>query len=540
MDRRTTPLIWASETTLTRHQMLQGAAGLAVGLMAEGLVKDSVAATAAQSRRPNIVVIYTDDHNFEHIGCYGADVHTPHQDRLASEGMCFNRGYTTTSVCTPSRYGCLTGRFPSRCQHPDFVEQFSDGVQLEPSFNTLLEPGAPNLARILRDAGYATGMVGKWHLGPRLGSGDESRDLMPFPRTDAWTAVPSEADPRDPQISQVLRHNHDRYREEIRAHGFDYAESIYWTNPEGWRSHAFNVHNMEWVVQGALDFIDQNRDGPFFLYMAPTLHHIPHPQESLLQADPRITVGGYLDQVPDVMPPRGEVLERVRSAGFASETAYCTWLDDGIGAVMDRLEELGLAEDTLVILFSDHQTHAKGTLYEGGVRTPCIMRWPRRAPAGRVSRALVQNIDLLPTILDASGVATPANMHVDGKSMLPVLAGLESAVHEQLFFEIGWTRAVCTDRWKYLALRYSDSARKLAEARDKRLYHNLALEPHQHNVLLEHPNFWDPDQLYDLSIDSTETTNLARTQAETLADMKARLTAWLETFGNHPFGEFVG
>jgi hypothetical protein len=99
---------------------------------------------------------------------------------------------------------------------------------------------------------------------------------------------------------------------------------------------------------------------------------------------------------------------------------------------------------------------------------------------------------------------------------------------------------VCTDRWKYLALRYSDSARELAETRKKRLYHNLALEPHQHHVLLEHPNFWDPDQLYDLSIDSTETTNLALTEADILTDMKGRLTAWLETFGNHPFGEFDG
>ena len=536
MNSRTTPL-WASDATLTRRQLLQGAAGVAVGMMTDGLAREAL---AASNGGPNIVVIYTDDHNFEHIGCYGADVFTPHQDRLASEGVRFTRGYTTTAVCTPSRYGCLTGRYPSRCRHPFFVELFPDGVQLEPSQNTPLEPDAPNLASILQDAGYATGMVGKWHLGRGPWNRDSSPDAMSFPLTNAWTAMPSEADPRDPKISEMLQRNHELCRDEIRARGFDYAESIYWTNPEGWRSHAFNVHNMEWVTQGSLDFIDRHRDEPFFLYMAPTLHHIPHPQESLLQADPRITVGGYLDRAPEVMPPRGEILDRVTGAGFAPETAYCTWLDDGIGAVLDRLDDLGLAEDTLVILHSDHQTHAKGTLYEGGVRSPCIMRWPRRAPAGRVSSALAQNIDLLPTILEAAGVAAPASAHVDGKSLLPVLSNQQSAVHEHLFFEIGWTRAICTERWKYLALRYSDSARQLAEARGKRLYHNLALEPHQHNVLLEHPNFWDPDQLYDLSFDSIETTNLAVPQPDILADMKSRLTAWLETFGNHPFGEFVG
>jgi len=549
---------------LTRRQMLKQGVAATVGVMSAGLVNASMVAGETQRRRqPNVLLIYTDDQNYEHIGCYGSQVYTPYHDSLAREGVRFTRSYSTISICTPSRYSCLTGQYPSRCSHPDFLNAFPDGEPLVPTFNTLLPSEAPNLARVMKEAGYTTGMVGKWHLGKSLWNisagapgappGEvakydlKERGFIPFPWADAnwthtWTAMPSAADPRDPKISKILRHNYDLCREEIKACGFDYAESFYWSNPESWRSHPLNIHNMEWVAQGALDFINQNKDRPFFLYMAPTLHHIPHPQESLLQADPRLTVAGYLDREPDVMLPRPEILERVKAAGYAAETAYCTWLDEGIGAVLNRLEELDLADDTLVIFFSDHQTHAKGTLYEGGVRSPCFIRWRRQIPAGQVCPSLAQNIDFTPTIFDACDVAKPANMPVDGKSLLPMLLDPRQAVHEQLFFEIGWTRAVCTERWKFLALRYSKAAEELAAQRERPLYHNLALEPHQHNVLLEHPNFWDPDQLYDLHTDSIETTNLAYdpSHADTLADMKRRLQGWLETFGDHPFGEFVG
>ena len=533
----------SNENKLTRRQMLKRGGAITMGLLGAGLINGRISVGETRKhRRPNVVIIYTDDQNYEHIGCYGSKVYTPHQDSLASEGVRFTRAYSTISICTPSRYSCLTGQYPSRCSHPSFLSAFPDGVQIEPSFNTPLPPDAPNLARAMKEAGYATGMVGKWHLGESLWSNTEERGFMPFPRTHAWTAVPSEADPRDPKISRILRHNYERCRREIKACGFDYAESIYWNNPESWCNHPLNIHNMEWVAQGALDFITQNKDRPFFLYMAPTLHHIPHPQESLLQADPRITVAGYLDKAPDVMPPRREIINRVKAAGYAPETAYCTWLDDAIGVVLNRLKELNLAEDTLVILFSDHQTHAKGTLYEGGVKSPCMIRWTRQIPGRQACHSLVQNIDFVPTIFDICNITESSSMHIDGTSLKSMLLGQQQAVHEQLFFEIGWTRALCTERRKYLALRYSKSAKELAKRRERPLYHNLALEPHQHNVLLEHPNFWDPDQLYDLHVDSTETTNLAYDPlyADTLADMKGRLRRWLKTFGNHPFGEFVG
>jgi len=170
-----------------------------------------------------------------------------------------------------------------------------------------------------------------------------------------------------------------------------------------------------------------------------------------------------------------------------------------------------------------------------------MVRWTGQIPGGQICSSLAQNIDFTPTIFDACGVNKPSNMHIDGTSLLPMLLGRSNAVHDELFFEIGWTRAVCTERWKYLALRYSKSALELWKKRGSWIYHNRALAPHQHNVLLEHPNFFDPDQLYDLSVDSDEIVNLAYESAHSaeLSDMKGRLKRWLLTFGNHPFGEFV-
>ena len=512
---------------LTRREVIKRGLVATTGLAAGALLGPNVAMGQAKSKRPNVILIYTDDHNFDQIGSYGFNVHTPHQDSIGARGIRFNRGYTTISVCTPSRYSCLTGQYPGRFH----ARNVPDGTQLEPSFNTWMEPSQYNIARAMQQSGYVTGMVGKWDQG----SADGLKDL---PGPNPWVASKDQPDPKDPKVAKILRHNHDCFRKAIKATGFDYAESIYFGNPESFGIHALNIHNMEWVTEGALNFIDRNRDNPFFLYFSPTLHHLPHPQESLLQADPKLTAAGYIEKAPDVQPPRDKVMQRVVAAGCKPETAYCTWLDDGIGAMLNRLKELNLYDNTMIIFCSDNQTPAKVTLYEGGVRVPLMISWPDRIKPGRVSNRLAQNIDFLPTILDACGITPPPGANYDGKSLMPMLLGQKEKIHDRLFFEIGWTRAVCTERWKYLALRYSDSAKE-AIKKGESLYHDIALKPHQHKVLLDHPNFWDPDQLYDLRTDDIETTNLADDPryADVLKDMKSELSGWLKTFGNHPFGE---
>ncbi|MFC1608071.1 sulfatase-like hydrolase/transferase, partial [Candidatus Latescibacterota bacterium] len=315
-------------------------------------------------------------------------------------------------------------------------------------------------------------------------------------------------------------------------------------NPEAWQSRALNYHNPEWVTSAALDFIDQNQDEPFFLYINQTLHHIPHPQESIFNGDPRMTHEGYLDQVPDCMPPREEIVAKVKAAGFSEHTAYCTWLDEALGAVMRKLGEHGISDDTLFIYLSDNNVPAKTTLYEGGVRVPMVIRYPRAVPGGRVSESLAQNLDFAPTMFSAAGITPPGDMHLDGADLMPLLAGDSEKIHEELFFESGWSRAVCTERWKYLALRFSEAAEKRRLAKGGQfpwVYHTGALEPHQHHVMLWRPAFFEPDQLYDMHVDSDEIVNLSNKHkyAGILSDMKGRIGNWLRTF-DHPYAEFAG
>ncbi|MFC1607279.1 sulfatase [Candidatus Latescibacterota bacterium] len=520
-----------------REALKQGLAG-AAGLAGTSLLGGLDRASAAPGKRPNVIIFHTDDQDFNTLGCYGYDVMTPNIDTLAGGGICFNRGYVTTGVCNAARYALVTGEYPSRCRTPAFKRMFPKDVPTEPSFNTNLAEGQETIASAVKRAGYKTGFVGKWHLGfdrDRMKRYERSKEMAP-----AWRASESDVDPKDPKINDVLVHNQQIKQECVKRYGFDYAAAVC-NNPEGMGSRNLNVHNPEWVTEAAINFIDQSQDDPFFLYLNHTLHHIPHPQDSLLNGDPRVTEGGYLDRIPDVMPSRREIYERVVREGYRPETAYCTWMDEALGAVMNRLGELNISDNTLILFIADNNVPAKGTIYEDGVRVPLIARYPNMVRGAQRSAALVQNIDFVPTVFDLCGATAPDSMNIDGENMMPLLTGETDRIHDELFFEIGWTRGCCTDRWKYLALRHPESAWKRREKRGGIVYHGPALEPHQHNALLWHPMFFNPDQLYDMNVDPHETVDLSGRPeyANVLSDMKDRTGRWLRTFDN-PFGEFTG
>jgi len=511
---------------LTRRQFFKRGAMGTAALAGTRLLFLPHRASAADSRarRPNILFIITDDQNFDTLGCWGNKVLTPNLDGLAREGVRFTHGYTASSVCTPSRYSCLTGRYASRCTSPEFMKGNPPGAQSAVGFNTRLEPDG-NIGRVLHDAGYVTGVVGKWHTG---GWGD-------------FLAYPPEADMRDPAIARILAENQARRIAQIKPCGFDYAASIYWGNLADHKLDMLNVHNMEWVTKGALDFIEQNKDKPFYLMMAPTLHHGPNPLKSI-GADERITAAGLLPEPLKVMPPRTGIRERLRKAGYPENTAHATWLDDGVGAVLKRLDDLGLADNTAVFLFSDNATMGgKGTCYDGGARTPWLLRWKGHISPGQVRDELVQNIDFVPTILDICSEKPPAGMRLDGASMLPLLTGKEKKWRDALFFEIGHTRAVATRKWKYIAWRFPkrmqegiESGRLVAP-----FYHMDNPVNLQEIASKRHPGYNDPDQLYDLENDPTEQVNLAKDPkyAEVVKEMQGRLREWLKAF-DRPFGEF--
>jgi len=515
---------------LNRREFLRQTAMGATAVAGSGVLSASRRASAAETpkRRPNVLFIITDDQNSNTIGCWGNKVLTPNIDGLARDGVRFTRGYTATSICTPSRYICLTGQYASRCTSQEFMRGNPPGEQSEVTFNTRVEPDGFNIGRVLHEAGYATGVVGKWHTG--------SGGLGPNVR-GPFQACPADADMNDPAVARLRAANQEKMCEQIKQRGFDYAASIYWGNLADHKLDALNVHNMEWVTKGALDFIEQNKNKPFYLMMAPTLHHSPPPIKSI-GADERVTPAGLLKEPLKVMPPRSGIAARLRAAGIPPNMAHCTWLDDGIGAVLKKIDELGLTEDTAVFFFSDNCTPGKSTCYDGGARTPWLLRWKGHIAGGQVCDELAQNIDFVPTILDICGVTPPAKMRLDGRSMLPLLTGKSAQVHDALFFELGHTRGVCTKKWKYVALRFPprmQEAIKSGALKPPYYYTNVAVDL-QIAANKRYPHYGDADQLYDLEKDPNEQANLADDPkcADALKEMKGRLKEWLATF-DRPF-----
>lgn len=488
-----------------------------------GVSPSAKAASAAQ--RPNVIFLLTDDQNGDTLGCFGGKVLTPNLDRLAREGVRLDRAYAVGSVCTPSRYTCLTGCYAGRCQSEVFLRQCPPGAPSNVGFNVQITPTTPNLAKALQKAGYATGFVGKWHTG-----------------TPPLLKYSPDADIRDPETARILAENQRRMSRYIRDCGFDYAERIYKGNLKDHQLDALDVHNMEWVTEGALEFIEQNQDRPFFLHICPTLQHSPSPAKSI-GGNPLVTPAGLLAKAPNVQAPRSSIAPRLKQAGVDPAMAHATWLDDAVGAVLEQLEKLGIADRTAIIVFSDNGTRqGKGTCYEGGAHTPALIYWKSYVTAGATCNRLIGNIDFAPTILDICQAARPEGMNFDGRSFLPLVTGREAPWRDALLLEIGHTRGVCTDRWKYIALRYPPAMKQRIDsgALGREPYHMDTVFDLQAVAAAAHPGYWDADQLYDLQSDPLEKTNLASdpSRAATLAEMKARMKELLAPFPRS-FGEFA-
>jgi arylsulfatase A-like enzyme len=493
-------------------------------------------AAGVAAERPNLVLIYTDDQDLDEIGCYRGRMATPHMDSLARDGMKFTRYYVCSAVCSPSRYNALSGRCASRSLKQQ-GRKYPPGGPVNIGWEAGIIGEPHTLAGVLKAGGYATGMVGKWHQGA----------LEPMAR------FPAEADPDDPEIRRQLERNNEIMVRSVRSCGFDYAGAVYQNNVDGgkagqpfWIPRKLGYHNMEWVTACALEFIEDNKAGPFFLYMAPTLVHGPSALKSL-QADPRTTPLGYVD-VPDVQPSRQSVLERARRVNaegggrILDKAAGSIWLDDGVGAVLRKLDDLGLAEDTLVLLASDNGNVAKFTCYDGGARLPMVARWKGVIPAGAVCDRLVSNLDFAPTLFEIAGVQPPAEMVLDGQSMLKALKGDPSYRRESLFLEITTERAVVTDDgFKYIAVRYLPAVQEQVD-QGRRFNHwcqPLESATHTYGADARYPGYFDQDQLYDLNTDPAERENLAHKPDEQarLARMKALLRGYSATLP-HTFGEF--
>ncbi|MGF1579135.1 MAG: sulfatase, partial [Gemmataceae bacterium] len=262
------------------------------------------------SERPNIVLIISDDQSWDTFSFLGGKVHTPRLDQMAKDGMYFSNFHVTTTVCSPSRYSFLTGRYAGRCKSQHFLKLHPPGTQTQVENNVELEPHLWNLAKILQRAGYRTGFVGKSHI--------IRHDWLRAKK--GW---PQNANPRNPKIMAMMREHHQKWCKEMKKYGFDYVDGIYPANLKELGCDALNVHNLDWTVDKAIRFLESSKDRPFFLCVCTTLHHGPAPwvNRYSLDADPRMTSAGFVPRGFNVLPSRKDVLKRNRKAGFKDRKA---------------------------------------------------------------------------------------------------------------------------------------------------------------------------------------------------------------------------
>ena len=494
-------------------------------------------AFADRSNPPNIIMFLIDDQNPSSIGAFGGDTYTPNLDRMAKEGMKFTRAYVSSSVCTPSRYSFLTGRYAGNSYSKLYLEAVGDkNNQGLPNFNVALEGDKMNVGNVLREAGYTTGFVGKFHLTSKL-------DFPEFYKgKDKWIDIPKNAKPGD-ETSAQFKHNEQWSRRYLKALGFSWAKNVY---PENTPS-PYSVHNPEWTTVAALEFIEQNKKGPFYLHLCSTLLHGPDKSWRKSMDRPLITGEGEVKSLPNVMTPRNDLLKIIKEKGFDpdSRVAGEAWIDDSLGAIFRKLKELGIDDNTLVVFAPDHGRDGKASVFShGSSKVPMIMRWPKEIGAGQVCEELVQNVDLVPTFFELGKAAKPNSYQIDGQSLLPLFKnGKTKDWRNHLYLEMGAARATVTKDWSYIAVRYTKE--QIASIR-KAAPQNLPKAMSYIGRLgigvrgADRPGFFDEDQLYDLSKDPKEMKNLAykKSQTNRIKEMRYMMGKDLEAVGR-PFGEFI-
>jgi len=323
------------------------------------------------------------------------------------------------------------------------------------------------------------------------------------------------ADPRIESVKQQLINNHNKQKEAYNNAGFDYADALYKGNLPSQYPKAVEDHNMEWIVDAAVSFLNiaSQKEQPFFLYFATTIAHGPDKLGSKYKGDPLATPIGFLDKPLDVMPSRESITQRIKKAGLDQEKTDILWLDDGIGAMLNKLRETGELENTVIFFINDHGVESgKGTLYEGGIKTVSFVYGPKYIKSGIRSQELVSNIDMVPTALDLAKVEPSKDYEIDGVSMMPLLEGEEQPIHESLFFELGATRAIIKEGYKYLAFKAPHSVKAKLEKKGLKATH-LCDKPGGRGS--ESPalkfyakNYFSQEQFYHLDEDPFETHNM--------------------------------
>jgi arylsulfatase A-like enzyme len=451
---------------------------LGAGAVALGLSSDrSTRGDQVGKRPPNILLIVSDDQGYNDLGCYGSDeVRTPNLDRLAAEGVRLTDFYVTWPACTPSRGSLLTGRYPQRNgtydmfrnDKVDYDYHYPPG-EYAVSWEMIggMDTREVLIPKVLGRAGYVSGIFGKWDLGqlhrylPLQRGFDE---FYGFTNTgiDYWTheryGVPS------------MRRNNERTDEDKGT----YATDLF--------------------AREALRFMRAHRDRPFFCYVP---FNAPHGASNLER--PRPGVQAPVEYIRKHYGPYDSNEPNTREAKRKRYMAAVTYMDEKIGEMLDLLDEHGIADNTLVIFFSDNGGSGiadngplrggKSQMWEGGLRVPCVARWPERIPPGSVCREFLTSLEVFPTLVRAAGGVLAKGVVLDGFDMAPVVAGREASPRNEMFWERRGDCAARVGKWKWV-----QSSRGSG--------------------------------LFDLSEDIGEKHDLSREKPDVLDHVKDRFAAW--------------
>lgn len=387
-----------------------------------------------QQQKPNILLIISDDQGYHDLGSFGnKDVLTPYLDQLAAEGVRLTNFYVTSSACTPSRSGLLTGRYPQRNgtfelfrnNMVNYGHRYTDyeySVSPERILGTDLREIF--ISEVLKEGGYTNGYVGKWDLG-------QLRRYLP------------------------MQQGYDKYYGFANT-GIDYFTHERYGSPSMIDGNRLSIadkgtYATDLFEREALEFINGSEGKPFFLTLA---FNAPHSASNL---DPEIkgTVQAteeYLKMYPKSNTKRGEKQRAYKAA--------ITQMDQSIGTILERIKEMGLEENTLVIFLSDNGGMSladnyplrggKAQFFEGGIRVPCLVKWPGKLEAGQTNDAFLTSLELFPMMVAAAGLELPEAIIYDGFDMLPVLQGKTDAERTEMFWEFRGDQAARVGDWKWV------------------------------------------------------------------------------------------